>query len=204
MPEHCLGVLLLWERETDARWRRHPSGGETMDNKLGIAALALLIAVPTSSALAKKTKRSDRNTTIEISYGLVESVEVVKLKSNAAKGAAIGGFAGLAVGGSSTKNNLENGRRRRRGRSPDRAPGVQAQGAAIHNKATRRIRDQGDHRSRRCHRGRLRRRRRRAGHEPPPRRRYDVHGRRAPRRRVGCRTGAGAMRPFATRPRISC
>jgi len=75
---------------------------------LGIVAAALLFGLAGDTAWAKKkTKRSDRNVTIEITYGVVESIETVKLKSKAASGAAIGGFAGLAASSGDTQENLE-------------------------------------------------------------------------------------------------
>ena len=66
--------------------------------------ITMLVAIP---ALGQKTRRGDRNQPIEISYGIVESVRTVKLKSQAGSGAALGGIAGLAAAHGSTKHNVE-------------------------------------------------------------------------------------------------
>jgi len=73
----------------------------------GCVAVAIGLSLVATAAYAKKTKRSDRNVTIEISYGLVESVETVKLKSKAASGAAVGGFAGLVASHGDSTQRLE-------------------------------------------------------------------------------------------------
>ena len=52
---------------------------------IALAALVALIAAP-----ALGQKRSDRNQVITVAYGTVIGTEVVKLDSNAAKGAAVG------------------------------------------------------------------------------------------------------------------
>ena len=61
-----------------------------------LVALIALVAAPTLGQ-----RRSDKNQVIGVAYGTVIGVEVVKLESNAMKGAAVGGLVGvLASGGS--------------------------------------------------------------------------------------------------------
>ncbi len=67
------------------------------------AALLLAAAVP---AEAQKARRQDRNITIELTFGTVQSIESVKLGSKAAQGAADGGIAGLAAAHGDTGDNL--------------------------------------------------------------------------------------------------
>ena len=66
----------------------------------------ILTTVSTPAFAQKKTNRADRNITTELSYGTVQSIERVKLKSKAAEGAALGGIAGLAATHGDAGDNL--------------------------------------------------------------------------------------------------
>lgn len=74
---------------------------------LTLAIAALLLAPPVAAKEKKKVKRSQRGVAIEITYGTIESVETVKLKTKAGQGAAVGGLVGLSASEGNTKKNLE-------------------------------------------------------------------------------------------------
>ena len=65
-------------------------------NRYVLSVLILTLIVSAASA-QQRVRRSERNTQIEIQYGKVLSVETVKVKSGASRGAKWGGAAGIAV-----------------------------------------------------------------------------------------------------------
>jgi len=66
---------------------------------LGLA--ALLVAALAAPGFAQS--RRDKNQVIAVAYGTVIGIEKVKLKSDAGKGAAVGGLIGLAASGGSKR-----------------------------------------------------------------------------------------------------